>query len=212
MADTLTADYQWTRAHVDRDSSSWRHDPPGTGIPFVASTSGRARDGLELRASGWRTQRYDANSVLLWCHQHMQPAIGRTEVNQARGDKLRGLAYFDQDDDFALKVERKYRSGVMNGFSVGWDFVDGDGRSIDWRRARPDDLRDKAFYDLTEISSVPVPSDPHALTERSRSGMRSLARDLSRVFGEQDTAPAVSGIDQTAARTFLAAFDSKGAT
>lgn len=207
---TTLADHQWTRALVDLDASSaWRRDQPGTPIPFVASTSDRARDGLQLRTAGWRTSRYEANGVLLWCHKSDQPPIGRASVS--RNAALRGLAYFDQEDEFALSVERKYRAGVMNGFSVGWDFTDGDGKPIDWRRMSADRLRDHAFYELNEISAVPVPSDPRALTERSWSGMASLTRDLAAMFGATtNPEPAVSGVNSTAARALLDAFDLKG--
>jgi hypothetical protein len=202
-----TLEHQHTRALVDADAA-WRRAKPGTGIPFVASTETRARDGLVLRGSGWRTDRYRSNGVILWCHQHDQPPVGRAELARTAGPQLRGVAYFDQDDEFALKVERKYRSGIMNGFSVGWDFVDDQGQPIDWRRARPDVLQHEAFYELNEISAVPVPSDPNALTERTHAGMRALASELHRLF---DPAPAVTGIKPTAARDLLAAFDLKGA-
>jgi hypothetical protein len=164
------------------EGSSWRQGKPGTGIPFTASSSGRARDGMTLRPSGWRTQRYETNSVLLWCHAVNQPPIGRVEIRDSRGQTLRGVAYFDQDDEFAVKVERKYRNGMMNGFSVGWDFVDDQGRSVDWRRMHPDTLRDRAFYDLTEISAVPIPSDPNALAERSRAHLRALSHEMVRMY------------------------------
>jgi hypothetical protein len=218
-------DTQWSRALVDNRDTSWRTAKPGTPIPFTASTPSRARDGLELRVAGWLTDRYERNGVLLWAHQQAQPPIGRTEVG--RGDSLRGMAYFDQDDEFAVAVERKYRKGIMNGFSVGWDFVDEAGRSIDWRRTHPDELRDHAFYDLAEISAVPVPSDPGALTERAWSGLQALSTELGRAVDRRrtgatrqalsealrrnpDPGPAASGINQAAARDFLAAFTREG--
>lgn len=200
-------DSQFVRALIDQDSS-WRNGKPGSGIPFTASTDGRARDGMRLRSDGWRTGRYEKNSVILWCHAHTQPPIGRAELTRASGNQLRGVAYFDQDDEFAVKVERKYRAGMMNGFSVGWDFVDNQGRPIDWRRMRPESLQREAFYELNEISAVPVPSDADALTTRSIAGLTDLYHDLGRLL---NPAPAVTGIEPTAARALLAAFDLKGA-
>jgi hypothetical protein len=47
---------------------------------------------------------------------------------------------------------------------VSWDFVDANGRTIlDWHRLSARQLRDECWYDLAEISAVPVPGDPRAL-------------------------------------------------
>ena len=208
--------------------------PPGTPIPFIASTPGVKRDGLDLRASGWRLDTYQTNPVFQWCHDRYAPPVGRVEASVT--DLLRTLVFFDQEDEFARKVESKYRRGFLHAVSVSWDWVDAAGKRVDPWRMSPDELRDKAFYDLTELSGVPIPADPDALIQRQRAGLRSLGRELVTLFDEQETPeskttapeiraavlavldelgieppteappPQAMGIDHQAARALLAAF------
>lgn len=215
-------------------------DPPGTPIPFIASTPGVKRDGLDLRASGWRLQTYNRNPVFQWAHSRTEPSIGRVEATV--GDNLRSLVFFDQEDPFARKIESKYRRGFLNAVSVSWDWTDGSGQRIDAYRMRPEELRDKAFYDMTELSGVPIPADPDALIQRQRSALSLLGHELVGLFDDQEDergeytadelraavlaeldrlgielptqtpAPAVPAIDHAAARAVLAAFNLKGAS
>lgn len=158
-------------------------DKPGTPIPFVASTPGVKRDGLDLRAQGWRLDDYRRNPVFLWCHDRSKPPIG--VVNADAGDVLRAHVSFDQEDEFARRVESKYRRGFLRAVSVGWDFVDGQGSRVDARRLSVERIRDEAFYSMTELSGVPVPADPDALIEQQRAGLRSLGRQLLDIYDEQ---------------------------
>lgn len=208
--------------------------PAGTPIPFIASTPGVKRDGLDLRASGWRLDTYQRNPVFQWCHDRVMPPIGRVEAT--KGDVLRAMVTFDQDDPFARSVESKYRRGFLHAVSVSWDWVDGDGQRMDPWRLSVDDLRDRAFYDMTELSGVPIPADPDAVVLRTRSALASYGRELVRLFDEQETPeskttapelraavlaeldrlgiplptapppPQATGVDHQAARTLLAAF------
>lgn len=209
-------------------------DKPGSPIPFVASTPGVKRDGLDLRASGWRLDTYRSNPVFQWCHDRTAPPIGRVEATA--GATLRALVTFDQEDPFARAVESKYRRGFLHAVSVSWDFTDAAGERIDPWRMSVEELRDQACYDMTELSGVPIPADPDALIQRQRSALRHLGRDLLQLFGEQEnpdsdvTAPEVraavlaelerlgipiptaspppqtSVVDTQAARSLLAAF------
>jgi hypothetical protein len=208
--------------------------PAGTPIPFIASTPGVKRDGLDLRASGWRLDTYATNPVFQWCHDRYAPPIGRVEATA--GEVLRALVTFDQDDEFARKVESKYRRGFLHAVSVSWDWVDSAGQRMDPWRMSVEDLRDKAFYDMTELSGVPIPADADALIERQRAGLRSLGHQLVDLFDEQETPeskttapeiraavlaelerlgiepptapppPKQTGVDHQAARALLAAF------
>lgn len=220
-------EYMYHRAYAEPND-----DRPGTPIMYTASTPGVKRDGLDLRAGGWRVDNYLHSPVVLFVHRHDIPPIGRADA-RVEGGKLRMPVYFDQEDDFARKVESKVRRGFMPGCSVGWDFVNERGMPIDeWWRMTPEYIRDSAFYDLTELSVVPVPADPSALAERQKRGLRHYSRELARLLDDQDRgdiradqlqravaaeltrrginpdpAPAVTGIDQNAARAVLAAFD-----
>lgn len=203
----LAAPERFCRAFVDQAARpSWRDEPPGSPIPFVASTPGRKRDGLDLRASGWRLEAYKRNPTLLWHHQHSEEPLGHTDVRLAEG-KVKGFAYFD-DDERSQRVERKYRKGSLSAFSVGWNLLDADGELVrDQRRLTAAEIRDRLFYELTEISAVPVGADEDA---------RVAERALAMLFGDRTVPaarwqkaavrPAATTVDAHAARALLDAF------
>jgi len=142
-------------------------------IRFVASTGGVKRDGKDLRAESWRLANYRSNPVFLWAHDYMghNLPIGRADVT-VDGERLIASVVFDQEDEFARRVERKYRRGFLNAVSVGWGETDGG-------------------YDLLDISAVPVPGDPDALMERQARAYRALAEQLNSVMqsGPQENDP-----------------------
>lgn len=145
---------------------AFREGDAGDGpLVFTASTAGVKRDGLDLRASGWRIDSFQRNPVILWAHDRRALPIGRGSAS-VENDRLRIAVEFDQDDEFARQIEGKFRRGFLNGVSVGWRFVDAEGGDLEWWRMTKEELRDEAFYELTELSAVPVPSDPDALAER----------------------------------------------
>ncbi len=132
---------------------------PGTPLRFVASTEALARDGFSIRADGWQLDNYRKNPVVLWGHDYVsRPPIGRAAV-QIEAGRLTSDIVFDQGDDFAREVERKYRDGFLHAVSVGWNTVEQDGQTV--TRA-----------ELLDISAVPVPGDPDALIQRQTAAMR----------------------------------------
>lgn len=232
---TAEVDFPQThRGYLDKASADAR---AGTPIDFIASTPGVKRDGLDLRAQGWRLDTFNRNPVFQWVHSRTDPPLGRVEARTE--DVLRTAVVFDQEDEFARKIESKYRRGFLNAVSVSWDFVDGTGRALDPRRMSADDISNRAFYDLTELSGVPIPADPDALMQRQRSALGLLGRELVTLFDEQEDpdgeitaeelraaviaelnrlgvpipsltpAPAASGIEARSARALLAAFNLK---
>jgi hypothetical protein len=172
-------DTNYHRGYAERGIDN---EPAGSPIPFVASTPGVKRDGLDLRAAGWRLDNFARNPVFLWAHGRSEPSLGRVDTEP--GDQLRTRVFFDQEDEFARKIESKYRRGFLNAVSVGWDFVDSNGSRADVSRMTLTAIRDQAFYDLTELSGVPVPADPDALVQRAALGR--LGRELVALFDEQE--------------------------
>jgi HK97 family phage prohead protease len=134
-------------------------------IPFVASTSDTARDGMNIPTKAWDTAMFELSPLLLWSHDYFgnRPPIGRVANLQAKQHALVGEAVFDRGDPFAADIERKMREGFVNAFSVGFNVheMEPDGKTV--KRA-----------ELLEISVVPVPADPKALAE-ARTAFRSLA-------------------------------------
>lgn len=177
----------YDRGYTDPET---RGGKPGDPIRFVASTAGVKRDGLDLRANGWKIDNFRKSPVFLWAHDKTSLPIGR--VDATVGNKLLADVVFDQEDEFARKVESKYRRGFLSAVSVGWDFIDADGQRMDVYRLRPDEVTKVAFYDLTELSGIPVPADPDALMESTRAGLRSLGRELVALYDEQENGEATA--------------------
>jgi len=161
----------YMRAYMQRAAESEKPAEAGTPLRFVASTEGKKRDGLDLKAEDWRTQNYARNPVVLWAHDYLgtRLPIGRAAVSVKDKTMLADVT-FDQGDEFARQVEDKYRRGFLNAVSVGW------GDNADETR------------DLLDISAVPVPADPNALLLRQRTALSELSRAIdSAVEGGVET-------------------------
>lgn len=164
---------RYIRAFVDDASRrEMATAEPGTSIQFIASTPDIARDGLIIESSAWQLDHYRANPIGLWCHDYTSVPIARFDV-QPDSDALRCKATFDQQDEFARKVEDKYRRGFLNAVSVGWNTL-----RIE-PPARQGDVPRVTKAELLDISFVPVPGDPGALIERQARGLQALHRSLS---------------------------------
>lgn len=136
----------------------------GEPIRFVASTEGVKRDGLDLKMDRWDLTNFERNPVFLWVHDYFGRTLplGRVQA-EIEKDALIANVVFDQADEFARQVERKYRTGFLHSVSVGWETVERD---------------EQTFYDLLDVSGVPVPGDPDALIERQGVAMRNLVGEL----------------------------------
>lgn len=173
----------------------------GGPLTFVASTPGLNVYGFSLRADGWRLENFERSPVVLWAHDASQPPIGRASMLRD-GDNLVAEVVMDADDEFAMTVDRKVRGGFLNAVSVGWDFVDESGRpALGWWRMKPEVIRDELFYDLAELSIVPVPGNREALRTQQRQAMAALGRELLEVADAEPVTPDLRGLvsDEVAA-------------
>jgi hypothetical protein len=149
---------------------------PGDPIPFVLATEGRKADGLDLAMANADLERFAANPVMMWAHEYWGREnglpLGRVDDVRVDGDKLRGNLVFDQEDDFAVRVEGKYRNRFLNAVSVGFDARDIDDAGV------------PGAWELYEVSAVPLPMDPNAVADDGRALARMLGSfglaDLSR--------------------------------
>lgn len=159
----------YTRAYFDRDATT--NDGP---LRFVAATGGRKGDNIDLRMAGAQLDRYLANPVFLYGHRYFSRddlPIGRGDNTMIKGDKLLIDVSFDGEDEFAQKVERKYRGGWMNAVSIGFDVLAWEGgHGSYWAGGVAEQ------WELLELSAVPVPMDASAVVESGRAA--SLARLL----------------------------------
>lgn len=137
-------------------------------LRIVAATAGMKGDGLNLTMDGADLGRFESNPVVGYGHSYWGRdglPIGRSDKTWIDGDKLMMDIGFDQEDEFARTVERKYRGGYMNAFSIGFDVwnIDDSGTPEGW--------------ELFEVSAVPLPMDPNAVVESGRE------LELARAFG-----------------------------
>src|SRR5690606_13721678 len=151
---------QWTRAHSETTESG--------PIPFVLSTPGEKRDGLELDQELFRFDNFRRNPVMLWQHGR-DPMRGNVPIGRWEGIRMvdgvmRAEAVFDDSDEFARMIEQKYRRGFLNAASIGW--------MPTW-----DERGRVTGFDLLEASSVPVPADPDALAD-ARSADLAFLKDV----------------------------------
>lgn len=145
------------RAEDDEDEGTGGED--GKPLRIVAATAGMKGDGLNLTMDGADLGRFQANPVVGYGHMYWgreSLPIGRSEKTWIDDDRLMMDVGFDQDDDFARTVERKYRGGYLNAFSIGFDVWDIDDAGV------------PAGWELFEVSAVPLPMDPNAVVESGR--------------------------------------------
>ncbi|HEV2778829.1 MAG TPA: hypothetical protein VGX25_05455 [Actinophytocola sp.] len=183
MADHKLA---YGRAQLDRGDlvAGQALDGP---LTFTASTTGLNRYGFRLRNEGWRLDNFNANPVMLWMHNPMQPPLARGRALSKNPRLVIDEVTFDRDDEQARMVESKYRRGFLSAVSVGWDFVKEDGSPVlDWWRLSNEQIHNELFYDLAEVSFVTVPGDPGALQQQSRLALASLGKELVELFDEQE--------------------------
>lgn len=156
---------------------------PGTPIPFILSTPGVKRAGLNLATLPFVLDNYRRNPVVLPFHSYLDFPIGRGEIESIdtpAGQALYALASFDLKDPWGELADRKYRDGFLFAVSLGWDDVDDRGVPVRVSKRRP------VARDVLEFSIVSVPADTSALIDEGSPvvgrGQRGLEVARSRAF------------------------------
>ncbi len=84
--------------------------------------------GSRVLTAGIDLSQYERNPVLLWMHRRSwEPGampIGKVENLRIEGDKLIGTPVFDQNDDFAKRIESKWENGYLRMASAGLETVE----------------------------------------------------------------------------------------
>lgn len=137
-------------------------------LRVVMASEGRMADGIDLRMSGARLERYRGNPVLGYGHSYWGRTnlpIGRVmpESLMVEGSQLMGAMEFDPEDEFAMQVERKMRGGFLNAVSIGFDVTEWENEADSYWRGGV-----ATEWELTELSVVPVPMDASALVTSGR--------------------------------------------
>jgi hypothetical protein len=135
---------------------------PGTPIPFLLSSPGTKRDGLNLASLPFLLDNYLRNPVVLPFHSYFDFSIGRgliETIDGPGGQSLYAEAAFDIKDPIGELADRKYREGFMHAVSLGWDDVDQNGVPVRVSKKKP------VARDVLEFSVVSVPGDADALID-----------------------------------------------
>ncbi len=133
----------------------------------VASTEEADRDGDVILASGWELENFRKNPVVLFAHKYDSPPVAKVTETRIEQDRLMfRLQFADRSEyPFADTIFKLYRGGFLRSFSVG--FI-----PKDWEEIR-DGANGRLFrkQELLEVSAVPIPTNPKALTEARKSGL-----------------------------------------
>ncbi len=135
---------------------------------FTASTGSVDRDGEVIEVEGWDLRNFKKNPVIMYAHDYRSLPIGRaTKVGVSDG-KLKNTVEFPPEGtyEFADIVERLVNQGYLKTESVGFipkEWKDGAGEKAP--------KRTYTKQELLEISIVPVPSNPNALSDAVEAGV-----------------------------------------
>lgn len=138
-------------------------DADGT-VSFVASTQGADRYGDTIDQTGWVTDSFEKNPVLLWAHSYSTPPVGKVGALDKTGDLTAKACEFTPKEMHAFgdQVGQMVRAGFLNTVSVGF-------MPLEWEERYDEGGRFLGYHfkrmELLEISVVPVPANPQALVE-----------------------------------------------
>lgn len=145
---------------------------------FVAATSGRKADGVDLviDESAVDLSRFQANPIILSGHDYSKLPIGRATKITVEPGRLLLDVIFDEASAAGKEIARMVRDKFLNAMSIGFEVLKtAAGRATRWR--------------LLEASVVGLPLDADALIQRSYRS--STVPPASVVIGEQTPQEAV---------------------
>lgn len=157
-----------TKAASDEDTGTFR---------VVGTSEHLDRYNEVIRIDGWETERYMANPVILWGHDHSR-LIGMTTSIEVRDGQMIFTGKFAPTEE-AQEKRRLYDLGFLRATSVG--FIE---------KEREGNLITKA--ELLELSFVSVPANPFALSlamEKELSVSELVTKGIMFVAKNSDEAP-----------------------
>jgi len=108
----MTERIVYTRAYREEPEPQAEPSAEAGPIRFVASTEAMGRDGMTIKADAWQLENYRANPVCSGARLHHATHWPRR--CDARGGQVDCQRHFDQGDDLAKSIERKYRDGFLH--------------------------------------------------------------------------------------------------
>lgn len=145
------SDKLFTKASVEKKDG---------GFVAVASTAVEDRHGEVVSVDGWDLKNFKKTPVMLWAHDHQEPAIGVAKNMKVEGvGKKARLIFEPVFHDFTEKakaLKNMVEEGIINSFSVGFRPLEVDGNTY-------------TKQELLEVSLVNVPANPEARILTSKS-------------------------------------------
>lgn len=97
----------------------------------VISTSALNSYGSRVLTAGINIKQYKKNPIVLFMHNRPWRGttdeylpIGKIENLRVEDDKLLGDIVFDEEDEFAAKIQKKFEKGFLNMVSAGLDIIE----------------------------------------------------------------------------------------
>ena len=128
-------------------------------IKFVFSTNEEDRHGEVVDQAGWNLKEFLKNPVVLFAHDHYQPAIGQVVNIGYENGQLEGeIKFAVKEYDFAKTIYELYKGKFMRAVSAGFR---NDKYEVDEENDRIV-LKENTLY---EMSVVNVPANTMALAK-----------------------------------------------
>jgi len=147
-------------------------------ISGVFSTADEDRHGEIVDQKSWEVSDYLKNPVILFAHDHNQPAIGKATKLFFNGDgNLEGdIQFAAKEYPFADIIYKLYKNGYMRAFSVGFQ-----NEVVEYNEEENQVTLKKNH--LFEISTVNVPANQLALAKSKGIDTTALEKHLSQKEG-----------------------------
>jgi HK97 family phage prohead protease len=147
-------DKKYTKATIQKGSDN-------ADFVAVASTAAEDRHGEVVSVEGWDLKQFKNNPVLLWAHDHTEPAVGKAtkvwvDKTVGKGGALMIKGKFHEFTDKAKAIKQMVEEGIIQTMSVGF---------------RPIEMEGDTFtkQELLEVSFVNVPANPQAMISAYKS-------------------------------------------
>lgn len=129
---------------------------------MIASTADVDRQGESIDQSGWDLTNYKNNPIILWAHDYSALPIGIAEEIDVTENGLvisKGRFASAEANPQAENVRLLYEEGILRTMSVGFIPLERNGNII-------------TKAELLEVSFVPVPANPNALSLAMTKGLK----------------------------------------
>lgn len=138
----------------------------------IATTEGIDRDGESILVKGWVLDNFMKNPVLLWGHDYYSLPIGAVTSVTQEGDSLIAKGVF-ANNPRAQEIRQLYDDGILKAVSVGFIPLE-----------RQANVITKA--ELLELSFVPVPCNPSALSTAKAAQLEKLVTTIKSAPTKQE--------------------------